>query len=116
MQQTQPAQAAASASIGSTHAARTDNPHGVTKTQVGLGNVDNTSDANKPVSTATQAALDSKMAKTIILPMWMDLNAIVGGFYRCNEFSNGPSGVSGYGQLIVSSGLDTISQIYIDHY
>ena len=28
------------------------NPHGVTKTQVGLGNADNTSDANKPVSTA----------------------------------------------------------------
>jgi hypothetical protein len=33
---------------------------GVTATMVGLGNVDNTSDANKPVSTATQAALDVK--------------------------------------------------------
>lgn len=33
---------------------------GVTKTHVGLGNVDNTSDANKPVSTATQSALDLK--------------------------------------------------------
>lgn len=31
-----------------------------TKTDVGLGNVDNTSDANKPVSTATQTALDLK--------------------------------------------------------
>lgn len=31
-----------------------------TKAQVGLGNVDNTSDANKPISTATQAALDLK--------------------------------------------------------
>jgi hypothetical protein len=30
------------------------------KTDVGLGNVDNTSDANKPVSTATQTALDNK--------------------------------------------------------
>jgi hypothetical protein len=30
------------------------------KGDVGLGNVDNTSDANKPVSTATQAALDGK--------------------------------------------------------
>jgi polygalacturonase len=30
------------------------------KTAVGLGNVDNTSDANKPISTATQAALDLK--------------------------------------------------------
>jgi hypothetical protein len=33
---------------------------GVTKTHVGLGNVDNTSDANKPVSSATQTALDLK--------------------------------------------------------
>lgn len=33
---------------------------GVTKSDVGLGNVNNTSDANKPVSTAQQAALDNK--------------------------------------------------------
>lgn len=33
---------------------------GITKESLGLGNVDNTSDANKPVSTATQAALDKK--------------------------------------------------------
>ena len=33
---------------------------GITKAMVGLGNVDNTSDANKPISTATQAALDGK--------------------------------------------------------
>jgi len=32
----------------------------LTKTMVGLGNVDNTSDANKPISTATQTALDLK--------------------------------------------------------
>ena len=32
------------------------------KADVGLGNVDNTSDANKPVSTATQTALDTKAA------------------------------------------------------
>jgi hypothetical protein len=36
------------------------NPHLVTKTQVGLGNVDNTSDLNKPISTATQTALNNK--------------------------------------------------------
>ena len=33
---------------------------GVTKSMVGLGNVDNTSDAGKPISTATQSALDLK--------------------------------------------------------
>jgi len=35
---------------------------GVTKAMVGLGNVDNTTDANKPISTATQTALDLKIA------------------------------------------------------
>lgn len=43
-----------------THISNKSNPHSVTKVQVGLGNVDNTSDANKPISTATQTALDSK--------------------------------------------------------
>ena len=40
------------------HTTNKENPHGVTKEQVGLGNVDNTSDANKPISTATQGELD----------------------------------------------------------
>ena len=39
----------------------TTNPHVVTKTNVGLPNVDNTSDVNKPVSTAQQTALDLKV-------------------------------------------------------
>lgn len=43
------------------HIIDTSNPHGVTKAQVGLGNVDNTSDANKPISTATQNALNTKV-------------------------------------------------------
>ena len=42
------------------HTGNTSNPHSVTKVQVGLGNVDNTSDTNKPVSTAQQAALNLK--------------------------------------------------------
>ena len=41
------------------HTNNKNNPHTVTKVQVGLGNCDNTSDANKPISTATQSALDS---------------------------------------------------------
>lgn len=43
------------------HISDTNNPHEVTKSQVGLGNVDNTSDDNKPISIPTQAALDTKM-------------------------------------------------------
>ena len=39
---------------------------GVTKSMVGLGNVDNTSDANKPISTATQTALDLKATQTAL--------------------------------------------------
>ena len=48
---------------------------GVTKSMVGLGNVDNTTDANKPVSSATQTALDLKanvdaptFTGTVVLP------------------------------------------------
>jgi hypothetical protein len=39
---------------------------GITKSMVGLGNVDNTSDANKPVSTATQTALDAKASNSAL--------------------------------------------------
>ena len=47
------------------HIANKFNPHAVTKTQVGLGNVNNTSDTNKPVSTAQATAIaDAKAAGT----------------------------------------------------
>lgn len=46
-----------------THINNKTNPHEVTKAQVGLGDVDNTSDLDKPVSTATQTALDLKVDK-----------------------------------------------------
>lgn len=42
------------------HMQNYNNPHQVTKAQLGLGNVDNTSDANKPVSTAQKAYIDGK--------------------------------------------------------
>jgi hypothetical protein len=42
------------------HSQITGNPHGTTKADIGLGNVDNTSDLNKPISTATQTALNTK--------------------------------------------------------
>lgn len=47
------------------HIANKSNPHTVTKTQVGLGNVNNTSDVDKPVSTAQATAIaDAKAAGT----------------------------------------------------
>lgn len=42
------------------HISSTSNPHGTTKAQVGLGSVDNTSDLNKPISTATKNYIDGK--------------------------------------------------------
>lgn len=43
-----------------THTSDLNNPHATTKAQVGLGNCDNTSDVNKPISTLQQAALNLK--------------------------------------------------------
>jgi hypothetical protein len=60
---------------------------GVTKTHVGLGNVDNTSDANKPVSTATQTALDAKASlsgATFTGSVEIDQNLVVDGNLTVN--------------------------------
>lgn len=40
----------------------------LTKADVNLGNVDNTSDASKPISTLTQTALDGKLATWVTAP------------------------------------------------
>lgn len=44
------------------HTSNMDNPHNVTKEQIGVENVDNTADLDKPISYATQAVLDAKAA------------------------------------------------------
>jgi hypothetical protein len=56
-------------------------PTGITKSDVGLANVDNTSDANKPISTATQTALDLKANASAITELAQDAvnTAIVAG-------------------------------------
>jgi hypothetical protein len=54
--------AKATASSLSSHVENMSNPHGVTKAQVGLASVDDTSDLAKPVSTATQAAITAALA------------------------------------------------------
>ena len=50
----------AAISASTSHTSNTSNPHSVTAAQVGLGSVDNTADADKPISTAAQAGLDGK--------------------------------------------------------
>jgi hypothetical protein len=61
---------------------------GVTSTHVGLGNVDNTSDANKPVSTATQTALDLKLNSNSPSVDYYIANS-GSGAYLVNGVSNG---------------------------
>lgn len=46
------------------HTDNTENPHNVTKSQVGLGNVDNTADLDKPVSDAQRAAINDIYVQT----------------------------------------------------
>lgn len=56
-----------------TDKAETDSPtftgtvSGITKEMIGLGNVDNTSDVNKPISTATQTAIDTSITTHVAL-------------------------------------------------
>lgn len=64
------------------HIVRQDNPHNVTKAQVGLGNVDNTSDVDKPVSTAMQSALDTKLGKNDRAIDSAKLDGQIPSFYR----------------------------------
>jgi len=69
--------AEAAAIVFATHIADTANPHAVTKAQVGLGLVDNTADANKPISLATQNALNAKFdisGGTLSGPLLRDAN------------------------------------------
>lgn len=72
-----------------THAALTNNPHSVTKTQVGLPLADNTADANKEVSGPQQTALDLKANianPTFTTGITTPLVKITGGSPGANKF------------------------------
>lgn len=62
--QTQLNAKAASSSLSS-HTSNKSNPHGVTAAQVGLGNVNNTADADKPVSTAQSSAISTAKEEAV---------------------------------------------------
>jgi hypothetical protein len=63
---------------------------GITKSMVGLGNVDNTSDTEKPISTATQTALDSKLNRTVLTnPQSGSYQIVVGDAFKLIEMSGG---------------------------
>jgi hypothetical protein len=69
---------------------------GVTKAHVGLGNVDNTSDANKPVSTATQTALDLKANTSAITELAQDAvaEALVPGSGIATSYNDGANTIT----------------------
>ena len=71
---------------------------GITKSMVGHGNVDNTSDANKPISTAVQAALNDKVAAEV----FEDLSAVVFSHAHGNITNAGAIG-STSGQIVVTT-------------
>ena len=63
---------------------------GVTKSMVGLSNVDNTADTAKPISTATQTALDSKLNRVVSTnPQPGSYQIVVGDAFKLIEMSGG---------------------------
>lgn len=75
----------ASVAANTAHAARTDNPHSVTKTQVGLGNVQNTK-VNLSAATAPGVGDDSSAGYSVG-SLWIDTTNDVA--YRCLDASAG---------------------------
>lgn len=74
------------------------NPHAVTATEVGLGNVDNTSDVDKPVSSATQTEIDTKQDELITTRG----DVIIGNASGVSE----RLGIGTAGQVLKSDGTD----------
>jgi hypothetical protein len=61
---------------------------GITKAMVGLGNVDNTADINKPVSTATQTALDLKANATdVTTALDLKVDKVSGKALSTNDYT-----------------------------
>lgn len=87
-----------------------NNPHQVTKAQVGLGNVDNTADANKPVSTAQQTAINQaeqnakNYADGLVVGLWDDR-----GSFSASGGAYPSTGGSGAGGAILKGDAWTIS-------
>ena len=82
----------------SVHTHNTSNPHGVTKSQVGLGNCDNTSDLSKPVSTAQAAAIAAAVASVQV-----EASAVQSVAGRTGAVTLTTSDVSGFNSAAASA-------------
>lgn len=70
------------------HITNYSNPHQTTAAQVGLGNCNNTSDLNKPISNATQAALNAKASLNAAVT-FSSVNVGTDGFVLLYEYTTG---------------------------
>lgn len=52
------------------HLSNKNNPHDVTASQIGLGNVDNTKDVDKPISTPTKNYVDTQLSNVQLSKVW----------------------------------------------
>ena len=82
----------------SVHTHNTSNPHGVTKSQVGLGNCDNTSDLSKPVSTAQAAAIAAAVASVQV-----EASAVQSVAGRTGAVTLTTSDVSGFNSAVLAA-------------
>lgn len=94
------------------------NPHSVTKSQVGLGNVDDTSDANKPISTATQDALNLKANDSTVVHKTGD--ETIGGVKSFTDNLNigtptTPSTLAVKGNLVIDGDITQSGASYETH-
>ena len=90
----------------------------LTKTDVGLSNVDNTSDINKPISTAQQAALDNKAHRKKITTSEVDSSTLRAGIYDLYNISRTILGFTAkYWTVIVGENNSTTSatQIWMNY-
>ena len=102
------------------HISSTSNPHGVTKSQVGLGNVDNTSDLNKPISTATQTALNGKantshthaITDVIGLQTALDGKSETSHTHTFASLTSKPTTLAGYGITDASASTHTHADLH----
>lgn len=86
----------------------------VTKTRVGLGNVDNTSDANKPISTAAQTALNNRLLwrGAFVASTTYAINDVVtanGAMYRCQTAHTSGGGIAVDGDPTYWERIGTVS-------
>ena len=92
----------AEASDLTAHTSNTSNPHSVTKAQVGLGNADNTADSAKPISTATQTALDGKFTQRTITGTTNQVTVTNGDGVSGNPTLSLPSAITTPGSLTIT--------------